>query len=163
MTAADDQRCARARKLQAIDDAFRAGDLAALRAAVDDPSAIPNGSLDDTIGTCLVYAIYHSPLAFIRELLDLGADPNALVILGTRGKRDRLIAQFEAYCQLVPVQSFVVIEFTTLNGFPIDSTFGPGPHEALRRIMNVHGEFVAEAWREHPPTFNHAGLLRRKS
>jgi hypothetical protein len=77
VTAADDERCARARKLQAIDDAFRTGDLPALRRAVDDPAAIPNGDLDDTIGTCLVYAIYHSPLAFIRELLELGADPNA--------------------------------------------------------------------------------------
>src|SRR5688500_1240095 len=28
------------------------------------------------IGPCLEYAIYHSPLAFIRTLLELGADPN---------------------------------------------------------------------------------------
>jgi ankyrin repeat protein len=30
----------------------------------------------DTIGNCLVYAIYHSPLPFVRELLEIGADPN---------------------------------------------------------------------------------------
>ena len=30
-------------------------------------------------GSCLVYAIYWSPLAFIRTVLDLGADPNAPV------------------------------------------------------------------------------------
>jgi hypothetical protein len=48
-----------------------------LRAAVDDPSAVPNGRMPVTIGHCLVYAIYHSPLSFIRELLELGADPNA--------------------------------------------------------------------------------------
>src|SRR3954466_10332172 len=30
-------------------------------------------------GHCLVYAIYWSPLAFIRTLLELGADPNAPV------------------------------------------------------------------------------------
>ena len=29
------------------------------------------------IGSCLVYAIYHSPLPFIRTLLEAGADPNA--------------------------------------------------------------------------------------
>jgi ankyrin repeat protein len=29
-----------------------------------------------TIGSCLVYAIYHSPLPFIRTLLEIGADPN---------------------------------------------------------------------------------------
>jgi ankyrin repeat protein len=72
-------RCEEARKYQRIDDAFRDGDLEALRAAVDEPYAIPNGLMPDTIGPCLVYAIYRSPLAFIRTLLEIGADPNAPV------------------------------------------------------------------------------------
>ena len=76
---AEEERCAKARKFQRIDDAFRAGDLEGLRAAVDDPAAIPNGLMPDTVGPCLVYAIYHSPLSFIRTLLDIGADPNAPV------------------------------------------------------------------------------------
>ncbi len=70
-------RCAQARKLRRIDDAFRAGNLDALRAAVDDPSVVPDGPMPQTIGSCLVYAIYHSPFAFIRTLLELGARPNA--------------------------------------------------------------------------------------
>jgi hypothetical protein len=78
-TPSDDERCAKERQLRRIDDAFAAGDLEALRAAVDDPSGIPNGVMPDTVGPCLVYAIYHSPLAFIRTLLDIGADPNAPV------------------------------------------------------------------------------------
>ena len=57
-------------------DAFKLGSLAALRAAVDDPALVPNGLMPMAIGSCLVYAIYHSPLPFIRELLELGADPN---------------------------------------------------------------------------------------
>jgi len=48
-----------------------------LRAAVDDAAAVPNGIMPMGIGSCLVYAIYHSPLDFIRTLLELGADPNA--------------------------------------------------------------------------------------
>jgi uncharacterized protein len=62
-----------------IDDAFKKGDLDALLVAVDDPSVVPNGRLADGIGWCLVYAIYHSPLTFIRQLLEAGADPNAPV------------------------------------------------------------------------------------
>ena len=73
----EEDRCAEAAKLQRIDSAFVAGDLDALKAAVDDPSAIPNGLMPLTVGSCLVYAIYHSPLAFIRTLLELGAEPNA--------------------------------------------------------------------------------------
>jgi ankyrin repeat protein len=75
--ASEEERCAEARTFARIDAAFRRGDLDALRAAVDDPAAVPNGPMPLTIGSCLVYAIYHSPLAFIRTLLELGADPNA--------------------------------------------------------------------------------------
>jgi uncharacterized protein len=62
---------------QQLHDAFRRGDLDALRTAVDDPRLVPNGRMPDGIGSCLVYAIYHSPLAFVRTLLEHGADPNA--------------------------------------------------------------------------------------
>ena len=75
----EEERCAEARKLQRIDEAFQKGDLDALRAAVDDAAVVPNGRMPDTVGSCLVYAIYHSPLAFIRTLLEIGADPNAPV------------------------------------------------------------------------------------
>ncbi len=73
----EEERCAEARRIALIDDAFRAGDLAALRAAVDDPAVVPNGRVP--FGTCLVYAVYHSPIAFIHTLLEIGADPNAPV------------------------------------------------------------------------------------
>jgi hypothetical protein len=75
----EQERCEEARRFELIDAAFRQGDLTALRAAVDDPAVVPNGPMPITIGSCLVYAIYHSPLAFIRQLLELGADPNAPV------------------------------------------------------------------------------------
>jgi uncharacterized protein len=75
----EEDRCAEAAKLQRIDEAFEMGDLPALRAAVDDPAAIPNGPMPFTVGSCLVHAIYRSPLAFIRTLLEIGADVNAPV------------------------------------------------------------------------------------
>ena len=75
----EEDRCAEAARLQRIDDAFRGGELEALRAAVDDPAAIPNGQLPIIHSSCLVYAIYLSPLGFIRTLLEIGADPNAPV------------------------------------------------------------------------------------
>ena len=75
----DEERCAEARKFQQSSAAFKNGDLEALRAAVDDPALVPNGTMPLAIGTCLVYAIYHSPLTFIHTLLKIGADPNASV------------------------------------------------------------------------------------
>src|SRR5262245_17215241 len=75
----EEERCEEAKKFQRIHDAFQKGDLEALREAVDDPEAVPNGLMPAAIGSCLVYAIYHSPLHFIRSLLEIGADPNAPV------------------------------------------------------------------------------------
>jgi ankyrin repeat protein len=70
------ERCAEYEKFKKIDAAFRVDDLAALRAAIDDPDSVPNGPMPLTIGSCLEYAIYHSPLPFIRRLLEIGAEPN---------------------------------------------------------------------------------------
>ena len=72
----DAERRAEHERFRRIDAAFRAGDLAALRVAVEDPDAVPNGPMPLAIGPCLEYAIYHSPLPFIRTLLEIGADPN---------------------------------------------------------------------------------------
>jgi ankyrin repeat protein len=72
----DAERCREYAKFKKVDAAFRAGDLAALRAAVDDPASVPNGPMPLTVGSCLEYAIYHSPVPFIRRLLEIGADPN---------------------------------------------------------------------------------------
>jgi ankyrin repeat protein len=57
--------------------AFERGDLEALRSELGDPPDFPNSpSPSLAIGNFLEYAIYHSPLPFIRTLLELGADPN---------------------------------------------------------------------------------------
>jgi hypothetical protein len=77
--AIEEERCAEAKKFQRIDEAFHKGDLDALRVAVGDPAVVPNGRLPATLGSCLVYAIYHSPLAFIGRLLEIGAEPNVPV------------------------------------------------------------------------------------
>jgi ankyrin repeat protein len=63
---------------RAIDAAYRQGDLEGLKAALGDPPDFPNVENPPAFGggACLESAIYHSPLAFLRTLLELGADPN---------------------------------------------------------------------------------------
>jgi ankyrin repeat protein len=64
-------------KALAIHEAYKAGDLQRLRTLLGDPPDFPNclgprGGGDIPLGC----AIHHSPVAFVRTLLDLGADPN---------------------------------------------------------------------------------------
>ena len=62
----------------ALDEAYKRGDVAAVKAALGDPPGFPNCQCPPGFSkTCLEYAIHHAPLAFIAALLDLGADPNA--------------------------------------------------------------------------------------
>jgi ankyrin repeat protein len=61
----------------ALHDAYKRGDLEAVRAALGDPDDFPNCPGPMGMGPIILeYAIYWSPLPFIRAVLELGADPN---------------------------------------------------------------------------------------
>jgi ankyrin repeat protein len=61
----------------AIHAAYKKGDVDALRAELGHPPDFPNSRGPRGIGEIVLeYAIYHSPLEFIRRLLELGAEPN---------------------------------------------------------------------------------------
>jgi ankyrin repeat protein len=61
----------------AIHEAFRRGDQETLRALLGNPPDFPNCRGPRGVGEIILeYAIYWSPLAFVRTLLELGADPN---------------------------------------------------------------------------------------
>ena len=70
MAEADDRA-----RFQRLHAAFRAGDMAALRAELGSLEGFPNVVAHTAVGRCLTYAIYHGPLALVRALLDAGADP----------------------------------------------------------------------------------------
>ncbi|HYF09617.1 MAG TPA: hypothetical protein VD970_18510, partial [Acetobacteraceae bacterium] len=77
----EDERCRVYRRVMAAEEACRAGDLAAFRAALGEPEGFPDCMLDlDFLGSGdrpLDLAIRLGPLAFVGQLLDLGADPRA--------------------------------------------------------------------------------------
>ena len=61
----------------AIHEAYKRGDLDALKSLLGDPPDFPNCSGPAAVGRIILeYAIYHSPFPFVRSLLELGADPN---------------------------------------------------------------------------------------
>jgi ankyrin repeat protein len=65
------------REAIAIHEAYQRGDLCALKLLLGDPPDFPNCPGPAGVGDIILeYAIYHSPLPFIRTLLELGADPN---------------------------------------------------------------------------------------
>jgi cephalosporin hydroxylase len=83
-------------------------------------------------------------------------------VLGGCADRAATARQFEAYADLVGVGSYVVVTDTVVNGRPVWPSFGPGPFEAVKQILNFHGEFVADPDMEkYALSFNPGGFLRR--
>ena len=77
----DEERCRQARRWEAVEDACRLADLEAFRRALGEPAGFPDCGLEaDFLGLAdrpLDVAIRLAPVAFIGQLLALGADPKA--------------------------------------------------------------------------------------
>jgi len=59
------------------------------------------------------------------------------------------------------VDGYLVLEDTILNGHPVWTGFGPGPHEAAKRITDS-GDFVrAPSIERYAFSFSRGGFLRR--
>jgi uncharacterized protein len=61
----------------ALHAAYKRGDLRAVKTLLGNPPDFPNCRGPKAVGEIILqYAIYHSPVPFVRALLELGADPN---------------------------------------------------------------------------------------
>jgi cephalosporin hydroxylase/GT2 family glycosyltransferase len=101
------------------------------------------------------------PAAAVEVAALAPSAPGALVILGL-GEVTRVVAAFERYAPMVPVGGYVVVENTVVNGRPVESGFGPGPHEAVVAVLGRHGDFVVDPMGErYTLTFNRGGYLKR--
>ncbi len=96
----------------------------------------------------------------VREMV--GESPNALVILGSCLKRGRMVKEFQLYAPFVPLGSYLVMEGTVVNGHPVWPSFGPGPAEAVKWVINNRGDFAPDpAMERYGLTFNPNGFLKR--
>lgn len=99
---------------------------------------------------------------FERVLALIGERNSGFVILGSLANRQRLDQEFERYAPLVPVGSYVVIEDTIVNGHPVWPTYGAGPAEAVKTVINTRNDFAPDPELErYGLTFNPRGFLRR--
>jgi cephalosporin hydroxylase len=98
-------------------------------------------------------------LSLLAEEVGSGS---ALVVLGREVDRDAVYADFLALSPLVSVGSYVVVTNTIVNGHPVWAGFGPGPAEAVKKIMTSHGDFVPDTTMEkYSLSYNPGGFLKR--
>ena len=141
--------------------------LASICELVEHGSVIsvdPAGSTDRPEHPRITYvpgvAHAESSAADVRTIV--GEEPHALVILGTRGSRQRVLAEFELFAPFVPVGSYVIVEDTIVNGHPVWPGAGAGPMEAVKTIVNRRASFASDHDLEkYGLTFNPNGYLKR--
>jgi cephalosporin hydroxylase len=99
--------------------------------------------------------------AHVRTIV--GSAPNALVVLGSQPASNlRVEREFNRYRDLVPVGSYLIVENTMFNGHPAWPGHGPGPWEAVRRILATNSDFAIDPQAERfGVTFNPEGFLKR--
>jgi cephalosporin hydroxylase len=85
-----------------------------------------------------------------------------MVILDSDHTYAHVSAELEAYASLVSVGDYLVVEDTSVNGYPLLPAYGAGPMEAARDFLARDARFVIDDDCERfMATLNPRGYLRR--
>lgn len=68
------------------------------------------------------------------EKLETGKELTVMASLDSNHHRDHVLAELNAYKDIVTLGQYMVVEDTNLNGHPVNPEFGPGPHEAVQEF-----------------------------
>ena len=94
----------------------------------------------------------------------IGTPQSVVVILGSHSNRQATIDEFGTFSDLVPVNSYVIVESTIFGGHPVWPSFGAGPIEGVKTILGTHRDFVVDPLREPRGfSYNPGGYLRRST
>ncbi len=85
-----------------------------------------------------------------------------MVILDSDHSRDHVLAELNAYRDVVSVGCYLIVEDTDVNGHPARPDFGPGPMEALEAFQATTDDYASDPDRERfMMTLNPKGFLKR--
>jgi cephalosporin hydroxylase len=96
----------------------------------------------------------------VRGLIQTG--DRVMVILDSDHSKSHVLQELRFYCELVSPGSYLIVEDTNVNGYPVFPEHGEGPCEAVQAFLAQDRRFIADTSREKFfVTFNPGGYLKR--
>ena len=142
--------------LATVCDALGCGRVITIDTAISGP-APPHPRIDYMQGSSTDPEVLASVATAARE------STGVLVILDSDHSRDHVLAELRAYAPLVSEGSYVVVEDTNLNGYPVLPGWGAGPTEAAAAFLRERPDFeVDRSLERFLVTANPRGFLRRR-
>lgn len=99
--------------------------------------------------------------ATVQAVHEWAAGETGLVILDSDHSMLHVLAELDAYRDLVRPRGYFVVEDTNVNGHPVRPDFGPGPAEAVNVWLDRTDSFLTDLEIEPFVTFAPAGYLLR--
>jgi len=74
----------------------------------------------------------------------VGEDKVVIVILDSDHSRDHVFQEMNLWNTMVTANSYMIVEDSNVNGFPVRPDFGPGPMEAINDFLNTNKLFTID-------------------
>jgi cephalosporin hydroxylase len=98
----------------------------------------------------------------INEIKKIVPSEGGFVSLGSDHSKENVARELALFKDFVALGSYMVAEFTNLNGNPVVRTFGPGPSEAVSDFLTENQTFAKDdIWVRNKFSFHQGGWLKR--
>jgi cephalosporin hydroxylase len=92
----------------------------------------------------------------------IGENKKVMVVLDSDHSRDHVFKEMQLWHSMVSKDSYMIVEDSNVNGYPVRPDFGPGPMEAINDFLQINNMFeIDNSQEKFLMTQNPRGYLKR--
>ncbi len=146
--------------------------FAMILAHVNDKGKVITVDIDPRIEGAAQFAIFRKRVEVIKgdsvssEVIDRITrrvkGHTVLVTLDSLHTKDHVLKELKLYSKIVPINGYLIVQDTNINGHPVLPDFGPGPMEAVTEFLMDNTDFeIDRSMERHMLTYYPSGYLKR--
>jgi cephalosporin hydroxylase len=98
----------------------------------------------------------------VKKVKEIIGNKIAMVVLDSDHRKNHVLKEMELYSEFVPINSYMIVEDTNLNGYPVMPGWGAGPMEAVKGFLKKRNDFAIDrSLEKFKITFYPNGFLKR--